>query len=60
MPDRGPAARLMIGLDGDRTWKHKPMVHELIRRGYQAGLAGASACRGIDGFGATRRVHGPR
>jgi hypothetical protein len=60
MPEPGPAARLMILMDEDRTWNHKPLVDEIIRRAHRAGLAGASAFRGVEGFGASQLVHTSR
>lgn len=60
MPEPGPAARLMILTDEDRTWNHKPLVDEIIRRAHRAGLAGASAFRGVEGFGASQLVHTSR
>lgn len=60
MPDPGPAARLMILMDEDRTWNHKPLVDEIIQRVHRAGLAGASAFRGVEGFGASQLVHTSR
>lgn len=60
MPEPGPAARLMILMDEDRTWNHKPLVHELIARAHRFGLAGASAFRGVEGFGASQTVHTSR
>jgi PII-like signaling protein len=47
----------MILMDEERTWNHKPLVDEVIARAYRAGLAGASAFRGIEGFGASQLVH---
>lgn len=60
MPEPGPAARLMILMDEDRTWNHKPLVDEIIHRAHKAGLAGASAFRGVEGFGASQLVHTSR
>ena len=56
----GPAQRLMIIVDEDHTWHHKPLCTEIIKRAHAAGLAGASAFRGIEGFGASSRVHTSR
>ena len=56
----GPARRLMIIIDEDRTWHHKPLGPEIVKRAHAAGLAGASAFRGIEGFGSTSRVHTSR
>lgn len=60
MPGPGPAARLMILMDEDRTWNHKPLAHEIIARAHRAHLAGASAFRGVEGFGASQLVHTSR
>lgn len=60
MLEPGPAARLMILMDEDRTWNHKPLVDEIIHRAHRAGLAGASAFRGVEGFGASQLVHTSR
>jgi uncharacterized protein len=56
----GPAKRLTIIVDEDHTWHHKPLCAEIIKRAHGAGLAGASAFRGIEGFGASSRVHTSR
>lgn len=56
----GPARRLTIIIDEDRTWHHKPLCAEIVKRAHAAGLAGASAFRGIEGFGASSRVHTSR
>src|SRR5207249_8652295 len=60
MIQTGPTRRLMIILDEDRTWHHRPMVTEIVHRAHAAGLAGASAFRGIEGFGSTSQVHTSR
>ncbi len=60
MTEPGPAARLMILMDEDRTWNHKPLVDEIIRRAHRDGVAGASAFRGVEGFGASQLVHTSR
>lgn len=52
--------RLMIFVDENDQWGHKPLVHEIVRRAKDAGLAGASAFRGIEGFGAQQRIHTSR
>jgi len=60
MPEPGPAARLVILMDEGRTWNHKPLVNEIIARAHRAKLAGASAFRGVEGFGASQMVHTSR
>jgi PII-like signaling protein len=56
----GPAVRLTIFVGEDDTWHHKPLYHEIVRRAHTAGLAGASVLRGIEGYGASSRVHTTR
>lgn len=55
-----PACRLTIILDEEHTWQHRPVGVEIIKRAHQAGLAGASAFRGVEGFGASSRLHTSR
>ncbi|GAA2432598.1 DUF190 domain-containing protein [Actinomadura vinacea] len=60
MRSAGPALRLTIFVgEGDR-WRHRPLYHEIVARARAAGLAGASVLRGIEGFGASSRVHTAR
>jgi PII-like signaling protein len=56
----GPAVRLTIFIGEDDTWHHKPLYHEIVHRAHTAGLAGASVLRGIEGYGASSRVHTTR
>jgi uncharacterized protein len=56
----GPAVRLTIFVGEDDQWHHKPLYHEIVRRAHHAGLAGASVLRGIEGYGASSRIHTTR
>jgi uncharacterized protein len=56
----GPALRLTILIGEDDQWHHKPLYHEIVHRAHQAGLAGASVLRGVEGFGASSRIHTTR
>jgi PII-like signaling protein len=56
----GPAVRLTIFVGEDDVWHHKPLYHEIVHRAHAAGLAGASVLRGIEGYGASSRVHTTR
>ncbi|MBH1933025.1 DUF190 domain-containing protein [Streptomyces sp. AV19] len=38
----------------------RPLYSEIVHRAHRAGLAGASVFRGIEGFGASSRVHTAR
>jgi PII-like signaling protein len=60
MKIEGPAVRLTIFIGEDDIWHHKPLYHEIVRRAHVAGLAGASVLRGIEGYGASSRVHTTR
>ncbi|SEC39272.1 hypothetical protein SAMN05216532_1264 [Streptomyces sp. 2231.1] len=56
----GRALRLTVYIGEDDTWHHKPLYSEIVHRAHAAGLAGASVFRGIEGFGASSRVHTSR
>ena len=56
----GPATRLTIYLGEDDHWHHKPLYHEIVRRARNAGLAGASVLRGVEGYGASSLIHTTR
>jgi len=60
MKIEGPAVRLTIFIGEDDMWHHKPLYHEIVHRARAAGLAGASVLRGIEGYGASSRVHTTR
>lgn len=60
MTHSGPARRLMVIVDEDASVAHKPLYDEIIRRARASGLAGASAFRGIEGFGHTGQLHTSR
>lgn len=60
MKIEGPALRLTVFVGEDDTWHHKPLYHEIVHRAHAAGLAGASVLRGIEGYGASSRIHTTR
>ncbi|WP_406444227.1 DUF190 domain-containing protein [Streptomyces sp. NBC_00631] len=56
----GRALRLTVYIGEDDIWHHKPLYTEIVHRAHTAGLAGASVFRGIEGFGASSRIHTSR
>ncbi|GAA5166252.1 DUF190 domain-containing protein [Pseudonocardia eucalypti] len=57
MRNTGPALRLSIFVRESDHWHHKPLYAEIVHRAHKAGLAGATVIRGIEGFGASSRIH---
>ncbi|WP_026455125.1 DUF190 domain-containing protein [Saccharomonospora iraqiensis] len=53
----GRALRLIVHVGEDDVWHHRPLYHEIVRRARDAGLAGASVLRGIEGYGANSLIH---
>jgi len=53
----GRELRLSIFVGEGDTWRHKPLYAEIVHRAHQAGLAGATVVRGVEGYGATSRIH---
>lgn len=56
----GRALKLTVYIGEDDTWHHKPLYSEIVHRAHAAGIAGASVFRGIEGFGASSRIHTSR
>lgn len=60
MKQSGRALRLCIFVRGNDIWHHKPVYSEIVHRAHRAGLAGATVVRGIEGYGASSRIHTSR
>lgn len=56
----GTALRVTVFIGETDLWHHKPVYSEIVHRAREAGLAGASVFRGIEGFGASTLVHTQR
>lgn len=56
----GRARRLTIFIGEEDAYDHKPLATEIVHRAQQAGLAGATVLRGIEGFGASNHLHTTR
>jgi PII-like signaling protein len=54
----GQLLRIFVG-ESDR-WEGKPLYEAVVRRAREAGLAGATVLRGLEGFGAHSRLHTTR
>ncbi len=57
---RGPATSLTIMVGESDQVHHRPVYTEVVHRAHQAGLAGASVFRGIEGFGRSHHIHTTR
>jgi PII-like signaling protein len=55
LPREGHLLRIFIG-EGDKHG-HMPLYEWIVRQAHEAGLAGATVLRGIEGFGAHSRLH---
>jgi PII-like signaling protein len=56
----GPAERLTIYLGESDRHHHVAMHAEIIHRAHAAGMAGASAWKGFEGYGANNHIHTTR
>ena len=54
----GKLVRIFVG-ESD-TWHGKPLYQAVVQRVREEGLAGATVLRGIEGFGASSRIHTAR
>ncbi|MBT2442803.1 DUF190 domain-containing protein [Streptomyces sp. ISL-36] len=52
--------RVTVFIGENDVWHHRPLYTEIVHRAHQAGLAGASVFRGIEGFGASSLIHTSR
>ena len=55
---QGQLLRIFLG-ESDR-WEGKPLYEAIVLKAREAGLAGATVLRGMEGFGAKSRIHTAR
>jgi uncharacterized protein len=55
LPEQGQLLRIFIG-ESDH-YHGKPLYEWIVLKAREAGLAGATVLRGIEGFGAASRIH---
>jgi PII-like signaling protein len=53
----GPAKRLSAYIGETDEYEGKPLYQALVESARRAGCAGATILRGVEGFGATSRIH---
>jgi uncharacterized protein len=56
----GECKLLRIYIGESDSWHHRPLYEEIVRLARERELAGATVLRGIEGFGATSRLHTAR
>jgi PII-like signaling protein len=57
---QGEATLVRIFVGESDTWHGVPLYEAIVRRAREAGLAGATVLRGIEGFGASSVLHTSR
>jgi hypothetical protein len=55
LPEDGHLLRIFVGEDDQH--EGKPLFHWIVIKAREAGLAGATVLRGMEGFGASSRLH---
>ena len=56
----GSALRLTVFVGESDQWHHRPLYTEIVHRAHRAGLAGATVLHGVEGYGASSRIHTTR
>src|SRR5439155_14819823 len=60
MKIEGEARRVRVYIDENDRWHGKPLFAAIVERCKEQGIAGATVLRGIEGYGAHRRIHTAR
>ena len=56
----GPARMMRIHFGDDDRWEGKPLHEALLEEARRQDMAGATVYRGIEGYGASSRIHRKR
>lgn len=56
----GPGERLTVFIGETDQFDRRPLYTEIVERAHEAGLAGATVLRGIEGYGASSHIHTTR
>jgi PII-like signaling protein len=57
MRSPGPAQRLTVFIGESDRYHHHSLSSEIVQRARRARMAGCSVFRGVEGFGASQRLH---
>ena len=57
MQERFQARMLRIHFGEDDKWQGKPLHEAIVAKCVELGIAGATVYRGIEGYGASTRIH---
>ena len=60
MKIEGDGERICVYIGESDRWHGRPLYEQIVRRAREEGLAGATVLRGMEGFGATSRIHAAR
>ncbi|MCS0603679.1 DUF190 domain-containing protein [Streptomyces sp. LP11] len=55
-----PGLKVTVFVGESDTAHHRPLAAEIVHLAHQAGIAGASVFRGVEGYGAHSRIHTQR
>jgi PII-like signaling protein len=53
----GPAKMIRVHVGEDDRWQGKPLYEAIVEAARREDLAGATVYRGIEGYGASSRIH---
>jgi len=60
MKIEGPAKQLRIYIGDSDQWHGQSLYTAIVQRAHDQGLAGATVLHGVEGYGATTRIHTAR